>query len=220
MNDTRYHLDHLMVCVADPTRAVQGLLDFGLLQSQSGLRRGTGAGATYFFFDDFYVEVAWEPGGQPAFQDAPAMHFSERVHGGWYPFGVSFRPCGPIAGGLPMSTWDYQASFLPPTATPIPIATNSPLPNEPLIIASLVSGRPDARVPRPPLQRHLGLREATKLTLHMEPPGPGSLELQRLRDIVPVAFVFEGPPHVDVEFDGGSRGRRHAFPGLPLSFSW
>lgn len=76
-------------------------------------------------------------------------------------------------------------------------------------------GRPDALPPEraQPLAHRVPLREITGVTV-VQPRCLPSLA-------VPVAFA-EGDAHVlEIEFDGGVRGRSHDFrPALPLIFNY
>lgn len=222
--EPHFPFDHLMVCTSEPERAVASLRAFGLVHGALGPQSGTGAEHAVFFFNNAYLEVAWPGSAGPAFKDAPRLHFQERASSpatGWCPFGLSFRTPDPSCRELPLSTWHYAAPFLPPGAVPIPIGSNSNVRGEPLIIVSLVSQRPDTRVPTPPLQAARGLAEVTHLRLFSPSAAKISEELAAVQRLGWLSIVPGASYHAELEFAEARAGSEHNFaPELPLTFRW
>ncbi|MCA9512570.1 MAG: VOC family protein [Myxococcales bacterium] len=218
-----YPFDHLMICVADPRDALRSLRAFGLRAGIVAEQPGTGTHHAVFFFDDAYLEIAWPSSAAPAFPDAPGLHFMERTGAStspWCPFGLSFRAA---SGGsrLPLSTWAFAAPFLPTGAAPIPIGSNSDREAEPLLVASLVSGRPDRRVPRPPLHSDLDLTAISRVRLSSPAAKSPSRELAAVAAMGWLVLAPAAQHHVELEFAAGAHGSSHDFsPALPLRFRW
>lgn len=209
-----FELDHFMLFVPDPAAAA-ALVELDLRVGHTGPQPGTGAGHTVFFFDNTYIEIVWPEPGRDPFIDAPAMHIAERCRDQrWCAFGLAVRPIGPPPSPLPIRTWDYTAPFLPRGAIPIPIAANSGDAEEPLIVLSLVSRRPDRRSDAPALQR--SFREVTAARVLLPGTRPFSPELEALVDLVPLS-IGRGETTLVLELDGGLTGRRLDLrPRLPL----
>ena len=202
MSQTQIDIDHVLVCLSGPSAATKALVDFGLTPGRSGSQPGTGAAHTVFWFDNAYLELAWCETNKAAFDDAPDLRFMERTNwktSGWCPFGLSFRyrsPALPLPPRLPIATWDYAAPFLPKGAVPIPVGANSDRRREPLIIVSLVSGRPDAKAKCRLLQDDLGLSEITSLKLGIVGSEPLSPELSSMATILPITFDRTSRPQL------------------------
>ena len=219
-----YELDHVMYTCPRPLEVVDAFERAGFKLRAPAPQPNTGASHAIAFFDNAYLEVAWPTSNAPAFTDAPRQHFGERAawdQTGWCPFGISFRS---IEGGktnpAPIPSWGYAAPFLPAGAVPIPIGDNSEIPEEPLLITSLVSGRPDDYRQVPALQHHLGLTELTGLRLTLT-SSVLSDTLQAACDLLPIALVHGDAPHLELVFGDGRTGRRLTLgPGVPLTFSW
>jgi hypothetical protein len=212
-----------MVCVAEPEKPLAALQEFGLVPGVLGAQRGTGAHHAAFFFNNAYLELAWPTPGAAAFSDAPRLHFQQRAQSPatqWCPFGVSFRLAAPTLE-LPLATWAYPPPFLPPGAQPIPIGENSDLPREPIIIASLVSQRPDTRAPAVPLHAGLGLGEFSRIRLFSPAAHDPSPELRAVAALGWLRLEFSSSHHLELEFGAAEARHRHTFaPDLPLSFRW
>ena len=54
------HLDHLFVCVADPSRAQAEAKAAGLVETHRRVHRGQGTANVCFRFSRVYIEFLWE----------------------------------------------------------------------------------------------------------------------------------------------------------------
>ncbi len=219
-----YELDHVMYTCPRPAEALNAFERAGFKLRAPAPQPNTGASHALAFFDNAYLELAWPTSNVPAFSDAPRQHFGERAawtQTGWCPFGISFRSVARgRARAAPIPSWGYAAPFLPAGAVPIPIGDNSEIPEEPLLITSLVSGRPDAYRQVPALQHHLGLTELTELRLTLRTPVVSNT-LQAACDLLPIALLHGDAAHLELVFDGGKTGRSLTLgPEVPLTFSW
>lgn len=218
----QFELDHVMLACPAAQPAVGACQEAGLQVAGPWAMPGTGATQAVVFFDNAYLELVWPSGPDPAFADAPGMHFGERARharSGWCPFAVAFRPTAP-SPAAPIPSWDHAAPFLPPGAVPIPVGANSGRSTEPLLITSLVSRRPDQRADHPPLQHALGLRELTAVRLVL-PPAPRSRELATICGLLPLRLIEGDAPWAELIFDGGSLGHRRVLGrGLPITLCW
>ena len=218
-----YDLDHVMFVGARPESVLAACESAGLTHRPPKVQPGTGAAHALVFFDNAYLEFAWDVTGGEAFMDAPRMHFQSRTawrETGWCPFGLSFRAAPSAPTTVPIPSWGYAAPFLPEGATPIPFGANSEHPGEPLLITSLVSGRPDAYSPTPPLQHDLGLHELTALTLTLQSRAP-SPELTTVCSLLPITLRQGPSPHLEMIFDGGRTGAHlHLTDDIPITLCW
>jgi hypothetical protein len=219
---SKYLLDHVMLICRQPRPLLEALDAAGLRRIASAVQPNTGASHAVYFFRNAYLEIAWPTAGGVALQDAPRMHFMQRVawrETGWCPFGISFRsPDGIVEP--PIASWGYPAPFLPPVAIPIPFGENSDISGEPLLFTSLVSGRPDRRRNRPPLQDDcLGMRELTGLRLTLR-IGDFSPELRTVSEILPVEVVQGESYRLELLFDNQERGRGFQLEEYPVGIHW
>jgi len=217
-----YELDHIMYISDAPIDVMSAVDRAGLHRTAAAPQLNTGASHSVVFFDNAYLELAWESEGEAAFSDAPRQHFQERAgwrETGWCPFAISFRPVeDPSTNEPPIPSWGYPAPFLPAGAIPIPFGENSDEPNEPLLITSWVSGRPDQYRNLPKLQTRLGLGELVGLLLTV-PSLAVSPELKTICDILPVALVQGSAPFLELIFDGPvPNGRVTLGPEVPIAF--
>jgi len=220
----KIELDHLMVCVDPDGPEAEALVEFGLVPGQRGIHAGQGTANVIFFFRNAYLELIWvedanELSRPPVNRTGLARRLRWRETGA-SPFGVSFRPTAGPDQPLPIETWPYRAPFLPVGVVPIPVGVNSDVLAEPLAFASLVSARPDARSPRPPLQEASGFGEITGLSITVvaEQLSP---TLQQLETAGIARFRRGTSHHAVVEIDGGYAGNQRDFsPLLPLTLRW
>jgi hypothetical protein len=206
-------IDHIFIAVQPGAPQAAVLADFGLAEGSGNRHPGQGTANRRFFFDNAFIELLWLDNAAEARNDAtrPTMLF-ERLTGGGSPFGICFRPSPGDDSPLPFASWRYQPDYFPPgIACDIALAPLS----EPMWFHIAPGGRPDALPPEraQPLAHRVPLREITGVTV-VQPRCLPSLA-------VPVAFA-EGDAHVlEIEFDGGVRGRSHDFrPALPLIFNY
>ena len=215
--------DHLMICVSSPEDAVRALTERGLTLGSKGVHRGQGTSNACFFFDNGYLELAWESDASEV-AAADALGLQSRLHSvdtGASPFGFSVRPTG-SERSWPFSTWDYSPAFLPEGAIPIPVLANSGLLHEPLAFVSYFPGRP--KEPRPPVPRQasLGARNVTGVSIDYIDRREPSRELQALQDLGLAAFRPGRTGHaVELTLDDGRQGCAHSFePAVPLMLRW
>ncbi|MCA9439228.1 MAG: hypothetical protein KC964_00360 [Candidatus Omnitrophica bacterium] len=215
-----------MICVFEPEPVLQALGEFGLVIGSQSVQPNTGACHAIVDFDNAYLEIVWAEEGKTPFADEPRLHMVDRIlltQTGWSPFGLSFRPSKGSNPQVPIRTWDYSAAFLPEGAVPIPIGANHECPNEPLVIVSLFSGRPDERPDRHLLQANRAFGEITAVRVHLSDDSSPSKELTILDEKLPWLQIDSGGEshHVCLEIDERSSGEHHDFsPILPLSISW
>lgn len=217
-----FELDHFALYVSDRAGAVAALERAGLTLGRDGIQRGTGAGHSIYFFDNTYLEVVWPEPGRPVFADGHAMRIAERIAdpGVWCPLGLSFRPRvrpDDLNIELPIETWGYQAAFLPKDAVPIPIATSSEIPAEPLVFVSLVSGRPDRNTWPTTLQSDRRFAEVVSARVTVSAQDISSA-LQALPALLPVEVLLGDASLLSLVFNVGPSAREIDLrPDLPLT---
>ncbi|MRV74376.1 glyoxalase-like domain protein [Duganella sp. FT92W] len=206
-------IDHIFIAVQPGAPQAAVLADFGLAEGSGNRHPGQGTANRRFFFDNAFIELLWLENAAEAQNDAtrPTMLF-ERLTGGGSPFGICFRPSPGDDSPLPFAAWRYQPAYFPPgVACDIALAPLS----EPMLFHIAPGGRPDALPPEraQPLAHRAPLREITGVTV---------VQPRCLPPVaVPVVFAAGDAHLLEIEFDGGVRGRSHDFrPALPLIFKY
>ena len=220
-------LDHIFVCVEPEAPSAELLIAFGLTE---GIRRnhsGQGTANICFFFHNAFLELLWlrdinevrSPVVRP-------LGLWERCH--WRetqacPFGISFRRAAPGSLGLPFSTWDYRAPFLPPAAS-IPIAINSDNLLEPLLFISHSTQKPStyATERRLPLVHQPELNKITALRVTLPGKRDFSAEVTILIELGLVQFLPGDCYQLEIEFDDAKQDKLQRFDPttLPISIRW
>lgn len=206
-------IDHIFIRVRPGAPEAAALAEFGLCEGSGNRHPGQGTANRRFFFANAFLELLWLDDPAEARSDAtrPTMLF-ERLSGAGSPFGICFRPEPGDTAPLPFASWRYQPGYFPPGVT-CDIAL-APL-TEPMWFHIAPGGRPDA-LPADraqPLAHRVPLHEITAVKV-IQPRSLPSLAL-------PVAFAQGDADLLEIEFDGGARGRSHDFrPVLPLIFKY
>lgn len=210
-------IDHIFVRARPGAPEADVLAQFGLEEGSGNRHPGQGTANRRFFFHNAFIELLWLEDAAEAQSDATrSTMLYERlsaVDAGVSPFGICFRPAPGSDGQPPFAGWRYQPAYFPPGVA-CDIAPG-PL-SEPMWFHIAPGGRPDALPPEraQPLAHRVPLREITGLAV-VQPRCPIS------PSALPVACA-EGDAHLlEIEFDGGLRGRTHDFrPALPLIFKY
>lgn len=211
-------LDHVFICVEDPSVAERALSDFGVQFGRHAVHRGQGTANACAFFDNAYLELLWRYDDDELQSEMICpLALCERVRWqqtGASPFGVALRPG---AEDIPVETWPYYAPFLPHGAT-FPIITRQHAAHEPLIFLVPEPLPIQLRPPTAHCGRHR-LVTGIKVSGPQVSPLPLSLRLRCDLDVLTVTRAAEH--HLELEWDGGSCGEFRDFrSAVPLTLRW
>lgn len=211
-------LDHVFICVEDPSSAERVLSDFGVQFRRRAVHRGQGTANACAFFDNAYLELLWRYDDEELLSEMiRPLALWERVRWqqtGASPFGVALRPG---AETVPVETWPYHASFLPDGAKLL-IVTRKHAAHEALIF---LVPEPLPIQLRPPIAHRGRHRRVTRIKVsgpQVSPLSPG-LGLRCDLDVLTVTRATEH--HLELEWDGGGSGEFFDFrPAVPLTLWW
>ena len=205
-----------------PDACERELSEFGIQFGRHRIHQGQGTVNACAFFDNAYLEIVRRNDDEELQTEAVRpVSLWERVR--WHetgasPFGVGFRP----DDASQLTTWPYDAPFLPDGAT-IPIVTPQFKYQEPLLFLSLVSQAP-ATLPlkdRPPLEHRGRNRRVTGVTLYGPDPSNVSSGLKQVCQGGVLTLKPAPDPHMELIWDGETSHEFCDFrPTLPLVLRW
>jgi hypothetical protein len=186
-------LDHIFIFVQPSAPEANALTQFGFTEGRRRAHPGQGTTNVCFFFQNAFLELLWtineDEVRSPVIQPTGLWERSRWHSTNACPFGIAFRSSS--TAPLPFDIWNYQPPYMP-AGRAIPIATNSPIQQEPLLFISPARIPPSATPPetRPVLEHPCGVQTITAVTVTL-PIAAASPELSAVQNLGLVQWVRE-----------------------------
>jgi hypothetical protein len=210
-------LDHVFVCTAVGAPEGEELVRFGLREGPANRHEGQGTANRRFSFRNAMLELVWVYDENEARNEATRRTLLwERWagrNGTSNPFGICVRPGRGEKGTSAFSGWEYRPTYLP---SPLSMEIGEGGLEEPMWVYLGFLSR--AQREQHFAEHSSGVREITGLVLTST--APLQSEASRVvREAKVLAARMGSEPLLEIEFDGGVRGRVEDFrPRLPVVF--
>jgi hypothetical protein len=223
-------LDHIFIFTSTGAREAEALIEHGLEEGPGNVHPGQGTSNRRFFFRQNFLELLWvhneEEVRSTVIAPTRLWERSRWRQTGHSPFGICVRPSADLLSSgqhrvLP-ETWGYKPPYLP-SGLQIDVARNEAYPQEPMLFQIPFSGSSKKKDLKPTekVNHSLGVKNITRVILHMPALQPGSAAMKTLLTADWLEVEPEERFHLTLEFDRCQQRRIRVFaPDLPLTIKW
>nr|WP_319528698.1 VOC family protein [Pseudomonas laurentiana] len=216
-------VDHLFICVTNPTQSAAALSALGLIEGTPNAHPGQGTANRRFFLQNTFIELLYLTDAQEAQSPLTApTQLSERLSradSNASPFGVCFRPAT-VNEVLPFPCWEYRPAYLPAS---LKVDVGHAPAAEPMWFFLSFAKRPDQMPPEraQPIEHPNGFREITAVRVTTT-SGSAFSAAASCANHLSEFEIIQGDEHLmELEIDHGFQGQTHDFrPSLPLVMNW